>query len=255
MKVEHEALRALGLTEYGARAYTALVSLGASGASDVASAGPIPRTKVYAVLADLARRGWVEAEGGRPRLFRARPPRACFERERARVDGLLDAALPSLEAQFADRATRFGGPLWLLDGEALVAARTLEVVQRAKRDFLLIASFPLPCDEKALPREIRAALRRGVRVRLVVPDRRAPHARALALPGVEVREGFVPPRVLFSDEREGLIVAPASSRGPVRGVWNPAPDLIALMSGAVAGFWEGWDQPKALTKPAASRKP
>src|SRR5579884_4176817 len=112
----HQALRMLGLTEYGAKAYVALVQLGPSGAADVASAGPIPRTKVYAVLGDLARRGWIESEGGRPRRWRALPPRECVRRERERMDAALEAALPALEAHYQERATRFGGPLWILDG-------------------------------------------------------------------------------------------------------------------------------------------
>lgn len=262
VKPEIEALRALGLTEYGARAYAALVALGSSGASDVASAAPVPRTKVYAVLADLARRGWVDVEGGRPKRYRARPPRECMQRERARIEALADAALPVLEASQRDRATRFGGPLWILDGAELVAKRTLEMVESARREVMLFASFPLPGDERALARALRAAVRRGVRVRLVVPDARTPHAKALAVPGVEVREGLVPPRVLFVDEREGLIATPPGPDRLVRAVWNPAPDLMRLMGGAVLGFWDAGSHPEdaqlqlaASTNARASRKP
>ncbi|MEA3200788.1 MAG: HTH-type transcriptional regulator, sugar sensing transcriptional regulator [Thermoplasmata archaeon] len=252
MATTHEALRALGLTEYGARAYAALVALGASGAAAVASAGPVPRTKVYAVLADLARRGWVEAEGGRPRRYRALPPRECFARERARLDALAEAALPALEAQMRDRATRFGGPLWILDGADLVAARALEMIARAKRDVLLVASFPLPGDERETPRALKAAIRRGAQVRLVAPDLGAPHARALAVPGAQVRQGLVPPRVLFCDGREGLVVAPPTKDAPVRGIYNPAPDLVKLMGGAMAAFWDGWGE-APVTRPRMIR--
>ncbi len=246
----------LGLTEYGAKAYVALASLGPSGAAVVASAAPVPRTKVYTVLADLARRGWIESEGGRPRRYRALPPRECVARERARIDAALDAALPALEAQFQERATRFAGPLWILEGEEPIAERALEMVEGAKSDVLLVASWPMRMDEKALPRALRGALRRGARVRLVVPDRRAPHARALAVPGAQVREGFVPPRVLFVDGRAGMVAAPASAAAPVRAIWNPSPDLVTFMGGAMAGFWDGWaDQPAASTRAAASRTP
>ena len=240
MDAELEALRALGLTEYGARAYRALVALGPSGAQTVASAAPVPRTKVYAVLADLAKRGWVESEGGRPRRYKARRPAECFDRERARLAARLDAALPGLEAQYQDRSTRFAGPLWILQGPEAVAQRTLEMVQAAKGEVVLVASFPLPGDEKTLAKAVRDARRRGVRVRLAVPDLALPHARALALAGVEVRVVTVPPRILFVDGRQALVAVPVRREDgtmDVKGVWNPARELVEMMGGAVLGIW------------------
>lgn len=257
MHPELEALRALGLTEYAARAYRALVSLGPSEATTIASAAPVPRTKVYAVLADLVKRGWVDGEGGRPRRYRARRPQECFDRERARVDALLDGALPSLEAQHHDRSTRFGGPLWLLQGEDVVAQRTLEMVQRAKKEAFLAASFPLAGDEKALARAMRDALRRGVRVRVAVPTLETPHARAFAQAGAEVRVvPPLPPRLLFVDGREAMVAFPLPSQGgkrDVRAIWNPAPELLEMMGIAVQSVWSQADLPSAAPHGPAPR--
>lgn len=241
MHPELEALRALGLTEYGARAYRALVSLGPSEASVVASAAPVPRTKVYAVLADLAKRGWIEAEGGRPRRFRARRPTECFDRERARLDALLDGVLPGLEAQYADRSTRFAGPLWILQGPETILERTLEMMASARKEVVLVASFPLPGEERTLPRAVREALRRGARVRVGVPDPDAPFARALAQAGAEMRAVLVPPRILFVDGRQALVVVRVPRPGgghDLKGIWNPSRELLDLMGGAILSMWE-----------------
>lgn len=238
MKVEVETLRALGLTEYGARAYAALVSLGPSGAAAVAAAAPVPRTKVYAVLADLARRGWAEHDGGRPRTYRAKPPRECFERERARLARLADETLPALEARYRDRATRFAGAIWILDGDEAVAAKTLEMVRAARRDVVLVASFPLPCDAKALPRALREALRRGARVRVALPDAEAPWARALRDAGGETRGLALPPRVLLVDGAQALVAVPPLGTGAVTGVWNPWPELLRVMGPFFLALWE-----------------
>jgi sugar-specific transcriptional regulator TrmB len=239
MKPEHEALRALGLTEYAARAYAALVSLGASEASVVASAGPIPRTKVYAVLKDLVKRGWVQVEAGRPQRFRAMRPRDCFERERERLDALVDAALPILEEQYEDRSTRFGGPLWILDGAQPVVERALRMVAEAKEDVLLVASFQLPGDGRELARALREAQRRGVRVRVTVTDPEAMPELARSVP--EVRVLRVPPRFLAVDGRQALVVVPsprADGAMDVRGVWNPSAELLSVMGLAMGGLWE-----------------
>ena len=257
MHQEVEALRALGLTEYGARAYRALVALGPCGAATVAAAGPVPRTKVYSVLADLAKRGWAESEGGRPRQYRARPPGECFGRERARIGGLLEAALPGLEAQYQDRSTRFAGPVWILDGAEPVAKRTLEMVQGARSEVLLVAPFPLPGDEKALAKAMRDARRRGARVRVAVPDPEAPHAVAFAQAGAEMRVVVVPPRILVVDGRQGLVAIPvprADGRREVKGIWNPSREILELMGGAVLGIWEqGMDEPSIALPPRRAR--
>lgn len=233
------ALRRLGLTEYGARAYEALVALGPSPADVVASAGPVPRTKIYAVLAELARRGWVDADPGRPRRYRARRPRECVDRERGAFNALVDAALPSLEASFTDRGSRFAGQLWLLAGAEAVSKRGLEMVTRARSSVALVASFPLPGDDGALARALRAASRRGARVRLVVPDPEAPHARALAQAAAEVRVAMLPPRALLVDGEQALIAFPDASGGrpDARGVWNPSHELVDLMGGLLEQVW------------------
>src|ERR1051325_4628020 len=163
MRETQAALRSMGLTDYESRAYEALVSLGPSGATEIASAAPVPRTKVYAVLAELARKDWIEAEPGRPRRYRAKAPGECFRRERARLSARLESALPALEELHRDRSRRFAGPLWLLEGADVVAERSLDMVTHARDDVILVASFPLPGDERALARALRDAVRRGVR--------------------------------------------------------------------------------------------
>lgn len=248
---EIDALRHLGLTEYGARAYATLVALGPSTGPEVAEAAPLPRTRVYSVLADLARRGWADAEDGRPRRYRARRPRERMDAERARLDELLARATATLESQYHDVSSRFAGPLWFVKGARSLADRSVEMVQRARRDVLLFASFPFPVDEAPLARALRAALRRGVRVRVTVPDLSAPFARTLAASGAETRVLFLPPRVLLVDESQGLVAFPSRSPdGPdFKGVWNPSPVLVEMLTSGVAEMWERAE----LAPPAAPR--
>lgn len=51
-------LQALGLTEYEARAYTALLALGRAVPARVARQAGIPRPKIYETLERLEGRGW-----------------------------------------------------------------------------------------------------------------------------------------------------------------------------------------------------
>lgn len=62
-------LQKLGLTLYGAKAYTALVSTGPTTATVLANEAEIPRTKIYETLKRLEEEKWVIAEKGRPTIY------------------------------------------------------------------------------------------------------------------------------------------------------------------------------------------
>ena len=59
-------LQALGLTEYEARAYTALLALGKSVPARVARQAGIPRPKIYETLERLESRGLASKVGQNP---------------------------------------------------------------------------------------------------------------------------------------------------------------------------------------------
>jgi Sugar-specific transcriptional regulator TrmB len=50
-------LKKLGLTEYEARAYAALVGLGEATAREIHEASRVPRTRIYDILRDLGGKG------------------------------------------------------------------------------------------------------------------------------------------------------------------------------------------------------
>lgn len=96
-------LSALGLSEYAARTFVALVTLdGATAtATDVSEVSKVPRTRVYDAADELAARGLVEVEHTRPRRFSAvsvETTRRRLEAEFTRRVTLLESALESLQA-------------------------------------------------------------------------------------------------------------------------------------------------------------
>ncbi len=224
MEVAVDLLERLGLTAYEAKTYVGLVGLGPSGASEISEASGVPRTRVYSVLADLEDRGWVEARGGRPKTFVPERPSACLGRLQENLEEEIESTVPMLEAQYEEEATQFGGPIWLLETAKALGERTVEMVQAAKTDVLLVASFELPCDGRRLEDALQNAIERGARVRAVAP---APELVARYIrKGVDARVGWVPPRLLFVDERQTLVGFEGRSSnggGNPTGVWVPAP--------------------------------
>jgi sugar-specific transcriptional regulator TrmB len=62
-------LHEMGLSEYEASSYLALLQQGTSTAKMIASTADIPQSRVYDVLDDLERKGFVTVQPGRPKKF------------------------------------------------------------------------------------------------------------------------------------------------------------------------------------------
>jgi sugar-specific transcriptional regulator TrmB len=74
-----EQIKRIGLTEYEAKAYLALLNTHLSTAAQVSEKSSVPRTKIYSVLESLQRKGWIRMYSGVPLLFKAIEPLKVFE--------------------------------------------------------------------------------------------------------------------------------------------------------------------------------
>jgi sugar-specific transcriptional regulator TrmB len=69
-----EKLKLFGLTDYEAKAYSALVSLGTASVTEVSQICDVPRSNLYSVLESLSGKGFADIQKGRPILFKAIAP-------------------------------------------------------------------------------------------------------------------------------------------------------------------------------------
>lgn len=136
-----KALRELGLTEYEARSYLALVSLGPSTAGEVSSAAGVPYSRVYDILLKLERRGWVEAQPGRPARYRAKPPGEAIERSRLdhqrRFKEISELVLKELGPVYERRAEVKKPDIWVIRGRENLLAKINEMLSRARVEALV----------------------------------------------------------------------------------------------------------------------
>ncbi|HUK84674.1 MAG TPA: helix-turn-helix domain-containing protein, partial [Candidatus Acidoferrum sp.] len=75
-----EKLQRVGLTEYEAKTYLALLTTHLSTATRVSEKSGVPRTKIYSVLESLKNKGWVRIYSGVPLLFKVVEPMAVFDK-------------------------------------------------------------------------------------------------------------------------------------------------------------------------------
>lgn len=169
------ALRGLGLGGYASDAFCALVRLPHATAGDLVTRTGIPDSKIYYALEELADKGLVAVQAGKPKTYRAVAPKEAaarlgrmldekYERERTavtRVAALLEPLQSAAKSPSTDIA-------YVVKGLSNVLGRAQAMIASARREVVALAS-----DEaffRKLEPHLAKAARRRVTVKLAVPD-------------------------------------------------------------------------------------
>ncbi|WP_420596034.1 TrmB family transcriptional regulator [Deinococcus sp.] len=146
-------LQALGLTEYEARAYTALLALGRAVPARVARQAGIPRPKIYETLERLEGRGLAARVGQNPLEYAPLSAREYLARARRSFDdrlGALDRDLSRLAPDPAPEA------VYHLYGEAAIIAICEDLTLNARGSVVMAGGSALLVRlEKLLPRGVK----------------------------------------------------------------------------------------------------
>jgi sugar-specific transcriptional regulator TrmB len=194
-----EVLGKVGLTQYEARAYIALVARGVGDAATLATAAGIPRTSAYKVLESLAEKGYAKPTGGKPILFRPTPPLDVAETLKGAIQEVFEklALLHRVVAEHGEPQL-----VYLLSGREKVLQKIGELLDGSTGAFILTTP-QLSEMRDELGKKIQHAVKRGVHVTFITtPLQRIPE-------GVEVvpRENLRATEVL-SDGAHALLAAP-----------------------------------------------
>lgn len=155
-EAEEKVLRGLGLTAYESAVYLSLVERGVMAASEVSESANVPFSKVYEVLNNLERKGWVDIERGRPTRYFAKSPVEAFQAAKRELDekmkNLERAVAGELQPLYEKRELREKPDIWILRGEASVLAKLQEMLSKARSQVMIAAPlFVQSLAEKALP--------------------------------------------------------------------------------------------------------
>ena len=116
-------LKLFGLTDYESKAYTALVLSGPSKAGVLSHESKIPQSKIYEVLENLMSKHLVEMFSGRPKEFKAIPPKSALgslldEKEKefsylkAQASKISSILLPQVKEEVLDGVWTHKGEKW-----------------------------------------------------------------------------------------------------------------------------------------------
>jgi sugar-specific transcriptional regulator TrmB len=102
-----DKLQRVGLTQYEAKVYLALLNTHLSTATKVAEKSGVPRTKIYSVLETLKHKGWVRVYSGVPLLFKAVEPLTVFEKVKGDLETFLRSVQTTLKEEVNEMKEKF----------------------------------------------------------------------------------------------------------------------------------------------------
>jgi sugar-specific transcriptional regulator TrmB len=136
-------LREVGLTEYETKAYLILLERGVMTASEVSEHGGIPYSKVYETLNSLERKGWIEAERGRPSRYFPKAPSEALEAARLRLEDMVNSwkhvIFAELQPLYEKRELMEKPDIWILRGEFSILAKLKEMLDATRNELMIAA--------------------------------------------------------------------------------------------------------------------
>jgi len=213
-------LQGFGLTEYESRVYYALLSNGACTVNQIQYASGVPRTKVYQVSQQLARKGLLrEVEGGKPSRFEAHPPEVLssilVERER-KVRSLRKsmAALKKVRERNINPGDVVEERFLSLGSQSLLIRLKESILKAEKEVKCIVDNWGLHLIEECIE-EVESACRHDAEVRIVSSLTETVPEFPFASPKLKLRFGrhFSSKSMFIIDNSELIIVNSQTGRG------------------------------------------
>lgn len=236
-----KALLELGLTDYEARAYIALVENGPMTASELSELKMIPYSKVYEVLNALAEKGFIESQSGRPAKYFPKSPATAvdslMQSIEKNVKKLSETVVKELMPIFERKGGRERPDIWILRGEESIMEKIREVVSRCENELLVAAPTLTEELAESLRSLILSVRARDGRVQVMAANSVSPALlkRLAEVAEVRVREQMFGGGIIC-DNREVVIVF-AEDEGPMIAIWSDHTGLAKFAKNYFEYLW------------------
>ena len=134
-------LKKIGLNEYEARAFLALVGLHEATAREILEAGGIPQGRVYDVLKNLANKGYIEIQSGTPTYYRAVDPADIVQNLGQEYMGMLKEVLDTVRNLHVDAPPTY--PVWMISNETAIVNRVFALLKTVEHELIVYSCNPV----------------------------------------------------------------------------------------------------------------
>lgn len=133
--VEH--LVQLGLKEYEAKIYVALVGLGEANVRSIHEVSGVPRPRVYDVLNALDAKGFIEIRQGSPLMYHAVRPDIVVSFLKKDLDTAAFESVKTLEALSVDARQNYS-PIWYVHSDWTITRNLERLVEGVTRSLIVL---------------------------------------------------------------------------------------------------------------------
>ncbi len=162
-----ENLLQLGLKEYEAKIYVALVGLGEANVRSIHEVSGVPRPRVYDVLNALDARGFIEIRQGSPLMYQAVRPDIVVSFLKKDLDTAAFESVKTLEALSVNVRQNYS-PIWYVHSDWTIQRNLERLVEGVTRSLIVLCfnaetleKFQDPILSIAKDREIRILFPKG----------------------------------------------------------------------------------------------
>ncbi len=229
------SLKTFNLTDYEAKAYIALASLGTSSVTEVSQICDVPRSNLYSVLESLNEKGFVDVQKGRPVLFKAvSPEKALEDAERELTDRTKKAkenVVKKLKDFKGKESDIVPALIWGVKGYSNVLTKIAEMVKKARTEVLINVPDVSIFDEKVY-NELEKASKRGVKIKIAT-ERKGDIDKFRKLCTIRIRERIHGTDLVMDDKE--VLVAPSL---PIAAAWIDNPEMAVHVKDFLSLVWK-----------------
>jgi len=228
-------LKAFNLSDYEAKAYIALSSLGTASVTEVSQICDVPRSNLYSVLESLNERGFVDVQRGRPVLFKAVSPEKALEDAERELSERTKKARESVVRKLKDfkgkETSIVPALIWGIKGSGNVLAKIQEIVRKSRSEIMINVPDVSIFNEK-IYEELEKASERGVKVKMAV-EKKGDIEKFKKICMVRVREKIHGIDIVVDDK--GVLVAPSF---PIAAAWIDNPEMAVHVKDFLNLVWK-----------------
>ncbi len=240
-----KALKDFGLTEYEVKVYISLVESGPLAAAQLSRSASVPYSKIYEILGNLERKGWVETEQGRPSKYYAKAPATALEQSRIRFENTLRSgetdAMGELQPLYEKKGVQERPDIWIVRGQDNILDKIKETLGRTKKE-LLVAMPVAPDSIVSMAMPLLALMKeKGIKVSVMLPQTtgRETMRKLKGLVEVRTREQMFGGGIISDDDRIILLLGQEPEKGLTLAISSEHIGLVRFGKSYFEYLWEG----------------
>lgn len=243
-------LQDLGLTDYEIKSYVTLLANPGVQASEVSRGSDVPVSKIYEVLSNLERKGWVESQNSRPTKYFPKSPSTALQALRMRMEADLksneDHLLSELMPLYEQKEIQERPDIWIIRGDYNIIAKISESIDRCKKELLVVIPSALNSVVELIIPALTSVKSSGVNVRILMSGEIAEKsiAKITSLADLRFKENMFGGGVIIDAREVVLLLGRSSESREPLAIWSDHAGLSSFAKTYFEFLWKEAAPPK-----------